>query len=101
MNLKPLVIVEWLDANATQLSSFEEHEIPHAPMTAQTLGWLLRDDEKGVSVAGEFFETDKTWRSVTFVPRGMVVRVRSVGRSPRGSRASARTSDTKSNTEPR
>lgn len=69
---KPLVCVTWNDAHGSALSSYHEHEIPHEPILIDTIGLLLRDDEQGVSVAGEKCG-DGTYRSLTFVPRGMIV----------------------------
>lgn len=72
---KPLVTVKWLDANATQTVAYLENEIPHQPATAYTVGWLLRDDATGISLANEYFEEDETWRGMTFIPRGMILSV--------------------------
>lgn len=71
MTTKPLVIVTWLDAHGTGIGALREHELPHEALKIHTLGWLLRDDEKGVSVACEFCE-DGAWRGVTFVPKVLV-----------------------------
>lgn len=90
MKDKKLVVVEWLDANATQLSAFAEHEIPHSPMKAFTLGWLLRDDAVGISVANEWFE-DNTYRGVTFIPRAMILAVHPAGGNTRRASRKKRT----------
>lgn len=71
---KPFVVVAWRDAHANAISWFSEHEIPHAALEVQSVGWLLREDEAGITVAAEYCG-DATWRGVSFVPRGMVVSV--------------------------
>jgi hypothetical protein len=77
---KALVVVKWSDAHGNTLSAFSEHEIPHAAVEVQSVGWLLRDDEKGVSIAAEYCG-DATWRGVSFVPRGMILDVKPVVRT--------------------
>jgi hypothetical protein len=86
---KPLVIVRWKDAHGSATASYSEHAFPHEPKVMNTVGWLLRDDEIGVSVVAEYCEDrdDETpFRGLTFVPRGMVVEVGYVvkPRKPRG-----------------
>lgn len=84
MTNKPLVICTWLDAHGTGIGALREHELPHEALKIHTIGWLLRDDDKGVSLAAEYCE-DGAWRGVTFVPRVLVESVRAVKkvRAPR------------------
>ena len=76
LNERPLVRVEWLDAHESTLQHTDS-DIPHAPLRIETVGWLLRDDDLGVSLAGERIpgENPVNYRAVSFIPRGMVVRV--------------------------
>ena len=76
----PLVAVTWLDAHGTATAAYSLHEIPHAAISITTYGLLLRQDDAGISVASEFC-ADGTYRGVTFVPTGMVVRVEHVKKS--------------------
>ena len=71
----PLSIVIWDDAFGTA-SEVTIEELSHRAWRVHTVGWVLRDDERGVSVAGEWLPDQGTWRGVTFVPRGMLVEVR-------------------------
>ena len=82
---KPLVTVKWNDAHGAGRPTdyYNADEIPHRPMVMDTVGWLLRDDDTGVSVACEYCAEDKTWRGVAFIPRGMVVSVTPVKRPRR------------------
>jgi hypothetical protein len=80
MTDKILVIVKWNDANGDSLTAYAAQDVPHVPIVIDTVGWLMRDDDNGVSVSGEFCGDD-TWRSVTFVPRGMVISVTPVKRA--------------------
>jgi hypothetical protein len=71
-----LVVVEWWDAWADVDGFATIHGVhqTHRPMLIQTIGWLLQDDDTGVSLANEQSTEDgqQTWRGRTFVPRGMV-----------------------------
>ncbi len=73
----PFVRLVWLDAhsrdavellNPTKLDDF------HKAHRITTVGWVLRDDADGVTIAGEWLEDDD-YRNGTFIPRGMVVRM--------------------------
>lgn len=80
---KPLVRVKWQDAYSGAANrAFEESEIPHEILDVETIGWLLKDDEKGVSLACEYL-SDKTWRGHTMVPRPMVISVEPLVAPPR------------------
>ena len=80
---KSLVKVVWHDAHAAQGSAmYAEHEIPHKALVVTTIGWLLRQDAEGVSVANEYCE-DATFRGYTFIPSGMIQTVGAVLRAPR------------------
>ena len=70
----PIVIVTWDDAHGSATKDVTERELPHAPTRMQSIGWLLRDDETGVSIGTEVFYEDGVayFRGHTFVPRGMV-----------------------------
>jgi hypothetical protein len=67
----PLVLVEWDDAWINEVSvTLEDVGASHKPTTVHTLGWLLREDDVGVSLANEHY--DATYRGRTFIPRAMV-----------------------------
>ena len=71
-----LVEVTWLDAWADTDSFSSAHgiTITHKPMTIYTLGWLVHEDEVGISVANErsVGEDGETYRGRTFIPSGMI-----------------------------
>ena len=77
---RPAILI-WLDAHAT-LDELGEDEITgqHKPSRIETVGYILISDETGVSIAGEWLPAsnggDETYRSITFVPRGMVLEER-------------------------
>lgn len=72
----PLVLVVWDDAWQDQDNFATVHGVAqtHAPLAVQTLGWLLVDNETGISVANERSSDNgtDTYRGRTFVPRAMV-----------------------------
>ncbi len=71
----PLVIVEWQDAWTNELGvTVDDVGATHKPMAVHTIGWLLKEDEIGVSLANEHFD-DGSYRGRTFILRSMVVSV--------------------------
>lgn len=75
-----IVKIVWHDAwaDATEPINIEEVHQKHRPMVMTTLGWLLIDNELGVSVANEQYIDDsgiETYRGRTFIPREMVKEV--------------------------
>lgn len=46
----------------------------HQPLAIETVGWMLKNDLVGVTIAGECCG-DGDYRNVTFVPRAMVTAV--------------------------
>ena len=83
---RPAVVV-WNDAHAA-LDELSEDEIiaRHKPTRIETYGYIVRSNELGVSIAGEWLPPDnggdETFRGVTFIPRGMVVEERTRRRRP-------------------
>lgn len=76
MEKRQLVIVQWLDAWQDQENFTTAHGIKatHEPLPVQTIGWLIHEDEIGVSVANEQSTEDghDVFRGRTFVPRLMI-----------------------------
>ena len=81
----PLVIVRWNDAHTAEATQYAVADVPHSPLVIETVGWLLRDDDAGISLVSERLDNAQ-YRGYTFVPRGMVVEGREVTR-PRRKRA--------------
>lgn len=69
---KPFGVVAWDDAWASG-EEVPEDELVHGPMRFQIYGWIVRSDEKGVTIASEWRPHDGKWRDRSFIPRGMVV----------------------------
>jgi hypothetical protein len=84
---KPLVRVVWKDAHSSSVNAYAEHEIPHSALVIETVGWLLKQDSDGVSVANEYC-ADATYRGYTFVPAGLLVKVEPLVKSKRERRPS-------------
>ena len=70
-----LALVVWNDASTTpdEPITLEDVGSVHYPVVVHTLGWILRDDEVGITLVNEFYEG--TYRGRTFIPRGMIVSV--------------------------
>jgi hypothetical protein len=71
-----LVRVFWNDAQSSATKIYLKSR-DHAPTIMETIGWLMDDDESGVSVCNERYTEDGEvcFRGHTFVPRGIVVSV--------------------------
>lgn len=72
MTKTPIYAAEWNDAHGSDGTIFP-HEIDHKPYVYTTVGFLLRSDEVGVSIASEQGEDGK-FRDITFIPRAMVIK---------------------------
>lgn len=80
----------WNDAHGSS-SMVAEHEIEHRPYVFTTVGYFLRSDDVGVSMAFERAE-DGLYRGHTFIPRVMVIEEWSLGelKRKRAKRTAAR-----------
>jgi hypothetical protein len=74
--LFPFVSVVWDDAwaDATDSVGERDHDSKHKATVMETRGWLVRDDELGVSIFNErcLDDGDGSYRSRTFIPRAMI-----------------------------
>lgn len=68
------VTVTWLDAWADGVDDVTPENVKdkHKPIEMETRGWLLVDDEEGVSVFYERVKGTSNYRGRTFVLRGMI-----------------------------
>lgn len=68
---------QWLDAWADPVDdvSIEKAAEKHKPLQMETRGWLLVDNEVGVSLFVERTADRESYRGRTFIPRGMVISV--------------------------
>ncbi len=68
----PLMVVEWDDAHveADVPINLDTVRDSHKPTVVTAIGWLLREDEVGVSIANEFYES--CYRGRTFIPSAMI-----------------------------
>lgn len=71
----PCVVVTWHDAWEDQRDLFEQ-DIRHEPKVQHTSGFLIRDNDRGVTLATEYGEEDGELRTTNFIPRGMIVKVK-------------------------
>lgn len=81
----PIVAISWDDAHGNATACYSQHEIPHAPVKVTTIGWLLREDAAGVSVANEYC-SDGDYRGVTFIPIGMITARKTISKKPRSTK---------------
>ena len=70
----PLVVVEWKDAWVREEPILlSDAKSSHTPTIVTTIGWVLVDDDEGLSIANEHY--DSSYRGRTFIPRAMVMKV--------------------------
>lgn len=71
------VTVEWDDAWADGVddTTLDKVHEKHRPIVMETRGWLLLDDDAGVSLFYERVKDHTSYRGRTFIPRGMIVSV--------------------------
>ena len=76
MTPPPLVVVTWDDAQSSATRIYAEDR-DHAPTVMETVGWLMKQDARGVSICCERFIEDGAfcYRGHTFVPSGIVTSV--------------------------
>lgn len=71
-----LVKVVWDDAwgEAEESFFYKDTHVKHHPVVMHTVGWLLIDDEKGISIACErcLDEGEENYRGRTFIPKSLV-----------------------------
>lgn len=76
MDKLALVVVRWKDAwvdGNEPVTLGAEVATTHKPKVIVTVGWLLREDESGVSVANEHYDDENVYRGRTYIPREMIV----------------------------
>jgi hypothetical protein len=75
-----LAIICWLDAvspAATHAVNIADIASVHQSLPIQTVGWILFDDDKGITVAGESCQ-DGDYRSITHIPRSLITEIRTI-----------------------
>lgn len=80
---RAIVAVRWNDAHASagDLIDAETIAAAHRPSVVTTIGWLMRDDDAGVSLCVE--STDFGFRGHTFIPRSCVLSTRMIRSAPK------------------
>ena len=68
-----LIYIEWKDASYQDGPSYIGNIISDALL--KTGGLLVQETETHFSVALDFYESDATWRHITNIPKGMIVKV--------------------------
>ena len=71
------VCISWKDAwvDGTEAVALSDVKLKHKASIHETTGWLLYQDEEGVSLANEFCPEDETYRGRTFIPAGMLISI--------------------------
>ncbi len=77
MRSLPFVEVTWNDAwvDGADPVNLADVAASHKPKVIKTLGYLLLDNDVGISLANEHYEDEDVYRGRTFIHRPMVVTV--------------------------
>ena len=80
--------VWWNDpqGSSTDVINSANLQAKHKPILMETMGWIIRDDEAGISICNERYQENGEWqyRGHTFIIRSLVTKVRrGSGRSKR------------------
>ena len=79
---KPFAVVYWRDAHTVGgTTELAEHEIAHAPAHYTRYGFVLRQDQAGVTLASEH-SNEHTYRGIDFIPAEMIVEIALVKLTP-------------------
>ena len=71
----PLVIVYWNDAWGSD-GECDTTKLDHKPYFTKSVGWLLKSDHIGVTLAMDLFPEEPTiFKNSAFLPRGMVTEI--------------------------
>lgn len=68
------VIIEWNDAWEDQ-AAVDPADIEHKPVVQRTIGFLIRKDKKGATLATEYAVDGSGLRTTNFIPKGMIVSI--------------------------
>ena len=88
MKSYPFAVVYWIDAFGDS-ESFDEETSNFDGIETLTIGWLMQDDDKGVTVSQDRYAPDspfsRSHKAFTFIPRGCIIKVLK-RRAPSGAR---------------
>lgn len=62
-----IVVVEWEDI--TDIDNWNEEDGPFQPTSCKSLGWLLENNSKWITIARDYDVTNDKWASVLIVPK--------------------------------
>ncbi len=74
MKKKRFVWVKWLDASFQNEECTEEQLNPE--FIVETAGFLVREDDKTISVGQDWYPSTNSWRHTTHIPKAIVVKVK-------------------------
>ena len=77
--MKPIALVVWDDAHGND-AMFNDTDVDHKPYRFTSVGFLIRNDDIGISLAREFTE-DGVCRDHQFIPRVLIVSMQTMKRT--------------------
>lgn len=73
LKYRPVVVI-WNDA-WEEMNDATPESIKHEPKVQVTVGFLIKKDKRGVTLATEYADDGTGLRTTNFIPKGMIVSV--------------------------
>ena|SRR3990167_9633247 len=73
----PFAICSWKDAwiDGTEAVALNDVHLNHKASMHHTAGWVLFNNDEGLSIANEYCSEDETYRGRTYIPAGMILKL--------------------------
>lgn len=77
-----IVEVEWLDAQTGFSSPIGMDELEDIqPLLTNSVGYLMREDEKGLMLGFMLFDKKQSFKHWQFIPKGMIQKIKKLKES--------------------
>lgn len=73
----PMVLVVWNDAHCS-IGTGEDLEKEHSPKLTYSVGFQIKKDRAGITIAQDCYEDCPDYRMYSYVPSGMIVSITKV-----------------------
>jgi hypothetical protein len=61
------VLVEWEDI--TSMENWNENDGPFQPTSILSIGWLIEDNSKWMTIARDYDHTNSKWADIVIIPK--------------------------------
>jgi len=71
IELNKMVLIEWIDAESEDSWTFSP-DIDHGCALIKSVGWLLKESKKSVTIALNHDTKNDSWSCIMKIPTGMI-----------------------------